>query len=382
VLALGLDRSTLAEINDAGWGAFSHGWARDADQIIRLPLDVNALLPWVLKRVRAGETVIMPSLDDLPDEAAVDRESYRRYGTKSNIIFPIRAGGEVVGGVSFATMYREQKWTPAIVEQLQLVAEIFGYALERKKSVGEIRLLREELTHVTRITTVGELAASIAHDLNQPLTAIMNDAEAARLFLAPDRPNLEAARTALKEIISEDKRASEIIGRFRSLFKRRELRKSMLFADDLFSDVERIMKSRAIMNNISLTFHMAPSLPSIAADPILLQQVLINLIVNAFDSIRAVAEGLREVEVSAFSGEPGFINFTVRDSGIGVDKKLISRLFQSFVTTKPQGLGMGLAIARSIVTAHGGQLWARRNLDSGACFEFTLPTGNGGNTTV
>jgi two-component system, LuxR family, sensor kinase FixL len=182
---------------------------------------------------------------------------------------------------------------------------------------------------------------------------------------------------ALKEIVSEDQRASKIIGRFRSLFKRRELGKSTLSTDDLFSDVERLVKRRAAIINITMDFHIEPFIPSFAADRILLQQVLINLILNAFDSVGAVTEGPREIEVSAFSGEPGFINFTVRDTGTGIDKDIMPRLFKSFVTTKPQGLGMGITIARSIIEAHGGRLWARPNLDRGACFEFTLPTGNG-----
>jgi signal transduction histidine kinase len=377
VLTLGLDRSTVAELDSLGGGTFSHGWARDPNQIIRQPLDVNVLLPWLVKKVMAGETVIISSLDDLPEEAAVDRESFRCHGTKSNVTIPIRVGGEVVGGVGFATMYRERKWTPNIVEQLQLVAEIFGYALERKKSVGEIRGLREELTHVSRVTTLGELAASIAHELNQPLAAIMNNAEAVQLLLASNRPNLEAVRTALSEIVSEDDRANKIIGRFRQLFKRRKLQKSTVSPNDLLEDVECILRDNATSKNVSLVSHVAPSLPWIAADRILIQQLIINLVLNAFDSVCGVAEGPREVEVSASPGNPGFLNFAVRDTGTGIQKHLMPHLFESFITTKPHGLGMGLAIARSIVEAHGGRLWARQNADRGATFEFTLPTESG-----
>jgi signal transduction histidine kinase len=375
VLLLGLDRVTVAEINPSGWGSFSHGWARDRSQIIRQPLDVNALLPWVLTRMAAGETIVIPSLDDLPEEAAVDRESYRRHGTKSNVTIPIRAGGDLVGGIGFATMYRERKWPLRIVEQLRLVAESLGYALERKKNVSEIRRLRDELTHVSRVTALGELAASMAHELNQPLAAIMSNTEAAEFLLASDRPNLEDVRTALREIVHDDQRASDIIARYRLLYRRRELSKSTLSPDNLLDEVERILRSRATIKNVPLIFRCAPSLPSIMADRILIQQVLINLIFNAFDSVCAVAEGPREVEVSVSLVESDFINFAVRDTGTGIEPKLMLRLFDSFFTTKPEGLGMGLAIARSIVEAHGGRLWARQNPERGATFEFSLPTG-------
>lgn len=377
VLALGLDRATVAELNSSGWGAFSHGWARDPEHIIRQPLDVNALLPWLLKKVAAGETVIIPSLDDLPREAAVDRESFRRHGTKSNVTLPIRTGGEVVGGVGFATMSRERQWPAAIVEQLRLVAEIFGYALERKKSVGEIHRLRDELTHVSRITSVGQLATSIAHELNQPLAAVMNHAEACQIYLASDQPKLEAVRLSLEGIVSDTQRASEILGGFRQLFKRRELRSSSVSADELFDAVERILRSRATTLGVSLLFRIARTFPRITVDPILIQQVLINLILNAFDSVCAIGEGSREVEVTASQGEPGFIHFAVHDTGTGIQPHLMPRLFESFFTTKPEGLGIGLVISRSIVEAHGGSMRAQQRNGQGATFEFTLPTGAG-----
>jgi putative transposase len=303
----------MAEIDSSGWGSFSHGWAREPSRIVRQPLDANLLLPWLLKKVSAGETVIVPRLDDLPEEAAVDRESFRRHGTKSNVTIPIFAGSEVVGGVGFATMYREREWPPRVVEQLRLVAEIFGYALERKKRVAEIHRLRDELTHVSRVTTVGQLATSIAHELNQPLAAIMNNTEAAQLLLGSDHPNLEETREALKGVIYDAGRASDIVARFRQLFKRRELRESRLSANELFETVERILRSAATIKNVMLHFSIAPSLPHFAADRILIQQVLLNLLLNDFDSVCAT-EGPCEIEAVAAPGDPGFVNFAVLDT--------------------------------------------------------------------
>jgi signal transduction histidine kinase len=377
VLKLDLDRSTVAELDSLGGGTFSHGWARDPNQIISRSLNINVVLPWLVKKVTAGETVIFSRLDDLPEEAAVDRESFRLHGTRSNVTIPIRAAGEVVAGVGFASMYRERRWTPSMIEQLQLVAQIFGYAFERRRNVGQIHHLREELTYVSRLVTLGELATSIAHELSQPLSAIRNNAEAVQLLLASNRPNLEAARTALEEIVSEDDRANNIIGRFRQLFKRREPQKSTVSPYELLEDVERILRSSATRRHVSLIFQVAPALPLVAADRILIQQLILNLVLNAFDSVCAVPEGPRQIEVSAFPGEPGLLNFAVRDTGTGIEKHLMPHLFESFTTTKPEGLGMGLAIARSIVEEHGGRLWAKQNADRGATFEFALPTATG-----
>lgn len=374
VISLGLDRATLAEFGSSGRGAFSHGWARDPNQIIRQPLDVNTLLPWLVRKVKAGETVIIPKLDELPQEAAVDRQSFRIHGTKSNVTIPIRAGRNVIGGVGFATISRERNWPADVVQQLELIAEIFGYALERRRSVGEIHRLRDELTHISRVTTVGQLASSIAHELNQPLAAIMNNAEAAQLYLAAPRPNLEAVGLAQKAIISDTQRASDIIVRFRQLFKRQDVRKSTLVVDELMDSLEGILRSRAAISGVVLHFETATSLPWLTADRILIQQVLLNLILNAFDSVLTVTEGPRAIEVSAFTGESGFVNFAVRDTGIGIQPDFMPRLFDSFFSTKPNGLGMGLAIAQSIVEAHGGRIWARQNADRGAIFELSLPT--------
>ncbi|MGH8336219.1 MAG: GAF domain-containing protein, partial [Gammaproteobacteria bacterium] len=156
VLALCLDRSTIAEINPSdGWTIFSHGWAREPGQTIGRTLDANTLMPWTKGRMLAGETVVMPSVDALPDAASIDRESMRLHGPKSNVMIPIKVGEAVVAAVGFGALYRERSWPPQIVRRLQTVAEIFGYALERKRVTLEVAQLRNELTYISRINTMG-----------------------------------------------------------------------------------------------------------------------------------------------------------------------------------------------------------------------------------
>jgi signal transduction histidine kinase len=374
VLALGLDRSTVAEINPSdGWAVFSHGWAREPEQIIGRSLDANALLPWVQAKMLAGETVVMSSVDKLPDEAAIDRESMRRYGPKSNVMMPIKVGGSVVAAVGFGTLYHERSWSPEIVRQLQTVAEIFGYALERKRVVIEMLKLRSELTYVSRINTMGELAASLAHEINQPLAAIRSNAEAIESMLESERPDLKEIRAAVADIVSDDGRAGETIRRLRALFRREELARSELDLGELLEEISRIIRSDAVIRKVSFTLDVKQPLPAVLADRVQIQQVVLNLLLNAFDAVSEAEERPRQVTLSAVAEGSGCLKVTVRDLGKGIETNTLPRIFDAFFTTKPGGMGMGLAISRSIVEAHGGRLFVSSNTSSGTAFEITLP---------
>ena len=374
VLALGLDRSTVAEINPSdGWAVFSHGWAREPEQIIGRSLDANALLPWVKAKMLAGETVVMSSVDKLPDEAAIDRESMRRYGPKSNVMMPIKVGGSVVAAVGFGTLYHERSWSPEIVRQLQTVAEIFGYALERKRVVIELLKLRSELTYVSRINTMGELAASLAHEINQPLAAILSNAEAIQSMLETRRPDVDEIRAAVADIVSDDARAGETIRRLRALFRREELVRSETDLGELLAEVSRIIGSDAVIRNVSLQVDVRHPLRPILADRVQIQQAVINLLLNAFDAVSEAEEHAREVTLSAHEEDSGCLKLIVHDSGRGIEPDALPRIFDAFFTTKPNGMGMGLAISRSIVEAHRGRLSVSSNPGRGTTFEITLP---------
>ena len=375
VLALGLDRSTIAEINPAdGWAIFSHGWAREPEHIIGKSLDANALMPWVKKKMLAGETVVMPSVDALPDEAAVDRETMLRHGPKSNVMIPIKVGGTVVAAVGFGALYRERSWPPQIVRRLQTVAEILGYALERKRVTLEVLRLRNELTYISRINTMGELAASLAHEINQPLAAIRSNAEAIHSMLESERPDLDEIRAAVVDIVSDDARAGETIRRMRALFRREELARSEVDLGELSREINQIIRSDAVIRKVLLTLDLRQPARAILADRIQIQQAIINLLLNAFDAVSETGENSRRVSLSVLTEDSRCIKVLVRDSGKGIEPEALPRIFDAFFTTKPGGMGMGLAISRSIIEAHGGRLSVSSSPGHGSTFEIALPS--------
>jgi signal transduction histidine kinase len=374
VLTLHLDRSTIAEINPLdGMAVFSHGWAREPRQIIGQSLDANTLLPWTKSRILAGETIVMPSVAALPDEASVDRDSMRRHGPKSTVMMPIKVGGVIVGAVGFGTLSRERSWSPEVVRQLRTVADIFGFALERKRAVLEMLGLRNQLTYIARINTMGELAASLAHEINQPLAAIRSNAEAVQNLLEAKRPDLDEVKAAISDIISDDARAGDTIRRLRALYRCENLVRSEVDLEELLTEVGAIMRSDAVIRKVSLIFDLRRPLRSILADRIQIQQAIINLLLNAFDAVAEEQDAARRVTLSVLAQDSGWVRLRVCDSGRGIEPEALPRIFDAFFTTKPDGLGMGLAISRSIVEAHGGRLDVSSNPGRGTVFEIALP---------
>lgn len=372
-LVLGLDRATIAEYRPDGFAFFSHGWVRDpSHRIVGLALDVNSLIPWTKLKNMAGETVVMSSVDHLPPEAEIDKRTFKTHGPKSNVIVPIRAGGVLLAGVGFGFMTCEYSWPPKVVERLQQVAEIFGYAFDRKRATNEMNRLRDELTYVSRVTTMGELAAAVAHELNQPLAAILNNAEAIQGMLQSESPDLPEIKAAIDDIIQDDVRAGDTIRRLRSLFQHEQLHKSRLDLGEVVHEIGRLLKSDALIRNVSFKLEVEQS-PTVLADRVQLQQAIVNLVLNGFDAVADAESGTRAVELQVAQAESGRAQILVRDSGKGIPQEIIQRIFDPFYTTKPTGMGMGLAISRSIVEAHGGELCVSSIPGCGTAFEIRLP---------
>jgi two-component system sensor kinase FixL len=279
--------------------------------------------------------------------------------------------------MSFASLRRERSWPEQTVRAFQAIGQIFGSGLERKGAAAEMIQLKNELNYVSRLNTMGELAASVAHELNQPLGAILSNAEALQAMLASDQPDLEEIRAGIADIIQDNYRARETITRLWALFRRRESTKSKIDLGEVLSEIGRIVRSDALLRNISLQIQAKAPLPPLLAQRVQLQQAVINVILNAFDAVGPVADGPREVrvEASAVDGSDR-VDILVCDTGIGIAPEAIPHIFDAFFTTKPQGMGMGLAIAKSIIDAHGGTLAALPNTDRGTTFAIRLPITN------
>ena len=374
VLSLNLDRGALAQVDPkSGKLTVRHSWGRN--HLVKLPIGFEFArpAPWFDGMLMKGRTVVFSSVKELPPEFLANdwTTSFRRYVPKSNFSAPIRIGGEVVGALGFASLKKERSWSPRLIRRLEMVAEIFGNALERRIAAEEIALLRDELSHVSRTAAMGELTASLTHQLNQPIAAILMNAEEIQSMLESAEPNLGDLRAAVCDIIQDDLRATETIKGLRNFFRKGEVQKTPLYLREVVAEVVRMLGSDALLRKVSLSFEAPAARLRVAGDRIQLQQAILNLVLNAFDAV-SDRDGLREVSISMDVGRDE-VRLAVCDSGNGIDPVTIGQIFEPFFTTKPKGMGMGLAIARSIIKAHGGQISAHRNSDRGSTFEIILP---------
>jgi len=248
---------------------------------------------------------------------------------------------------------------------------------ERKQAEEALHQTQAELAHVTRVLTMGELTASIAHEVNQPLAAVTTNGNAGLRWLAGDPPNLMEARECLKRIIRDGNRAGEVITRIRSLVKKSAPAPAPLDLSELIHEVLAMIAPEARRHGVAVRTELAPGLPPVRSDRVQLQQVLLNLAMNGLDAMKAVTERPRTLLVRTQRDGAGRVLVAVQDTGTGIAPQHMERLFAAFYTTKADGLGMGLAISRTIIEAHGGRLWPVANGDYGATFQFTLPSDEG-----
>ena len=241
-----------------------------------------------------------------------------------------------------------------------------------KRAEEKLYNAQADLAHVTRMTTLGELTASIAHEVNQPLAAIVTFGEGGLRWLDREVPDLAEAREALGRVISNGRRAAGIIQRLRSLSRKTETQNAPMDINEAISEVIPLVQQEVLRHRVSLRLDLAPTLPAVLGDRVQLQQVIINLIVNGMEAMATVADRPRELAVRSQLDDSGQVLVAVEDSGTGIDPENAKELFNAFFTTKPSGMGMGLSICRSIIEAHRGKLWASRNAGPGATFHFTL----------
>jgi predicted ATPase/signal transduction histidine kinase len=349
------------------------------------PVTPSELPLLILEQVIRTQSQVI--LDDARGQSMFAEDEYMsRKRVRSLLCLPLLKQAELIGVLYLENSLASHVFTPARIAVLKLLASQAAIALENarlyrdvaereaeaRESEQRYREVQLELAHANRVATVGQLSASITHEVNQPITAAVTYALAARRFLSAEPPNFREVDDALSLIVKEGNRAGEVVGRIRALIKKAPARKDAVAINDAILDVIALTRTEAANNGISVRMQLAEGLPRVQGDRVQLQQVLLNLIINAIEAMRDVGEDERELLISSRS-EPDGVSVEVRDSGPGFALAALDRVFEAFYTTKAGGLGLGLSICRSIIEAHNGQLWASANVPRGAIFRFTAP---------
>ena len=262
---------------------------------------------------------------------------------------------------------------PFLILMVAITYEISREIVGSTRAAREAQGLRNDLAHVARVNTMSQLSASLAHEINQPLTSILSNAQAAQKMLDSGKPDLAEIRAILADIATDDRRAASIIARARELLRNKDLQPDLVSLQAIAKEVMALVRTDAIERRISIDADLPDDVPQVRGDRVQLSQVLLNLVVNALDAVSARAESVHRIRVSARNIAGNRIEVAVADSGNGIAAALLPRIFEPFVTTKPSGLGIGLSVAHDIVVRHGGRLWAENNPEGGATFRFTLP---------
>jgi signal transduction histidine kinase len=343
---------------------------------VTTPMDEigHATAELILQVLSRPDPASLPAVRSLAAAPLVDWRQLRRWGVRKSQLPP----GSIVRfePPSFWRQHLLLVVTTGILFLLQsgLILALVLQSRRRRRAEIEARRRREELAHMTRVATMGELTASLAHEINQPLAAILSNAQAALRLLSSGDDTHGEIREILADIAADDQRAGEVIRRMRALLRKGEFNPIELDVNELVDEVVGLVRGEMILHNVSLALDLSPRRLPVHGDRVQLQQVLLNLMVNALDAIKETSAGSRRVVIrTAPSLHERSVQVSVQDNGVGVPPEKLEQIFEPFQTTKPHGMGLGLAICRSIIQSHGGRIGSRNNADRGATFWFTLP---------
>jgi signal transduction histidine kinase len=338
-------------------------------------------IPWICAQLARGNVVRLSRLSELQECASADREALQALEIRSLLIVPIVAAGRSIGALSMASVARENQWPDALTPGVSLLAEVFGNlqareASERRKLAAEVEAAhwRERLAHIVRVHTAGEMSVALAHEITQPLGAIENYAIAARRRIGEAEPDLGRLADLLDKILGQATRAGDVVTRMRSMAQLHEIEPKSINVARAVEECIGMVRMDCEMRAIHIRLLPGSTTPIAMVDEIHLQQVILNLMRNAMEAIEyATVTCPRDIVISISAGKQDEIVVEVADRGVGIAEGDLERIFESFYSTKSSGLGVGLAICRKLIEAHGGQLWASHHPAGGALFRFTLP---------
>ena len=349
----------LSQTGSFGWSVSSGEifWSEESFRIFGYDKTPSVTLDMILQRVHPEDRALV--------RGTIERASSegKNFDYEYRLLMP---DGSVKHVHVVAHAVRDH------VSQLEFIGALMDVTAA-KQAGEELHKTQAELAHVTRVTTLGELTASIAHEVNQPLAAVVTNAEACLRWLDRAIPNLDEARRAVEWIIKDGNRAAEVIRHVRALTNKTGTRKAPLDVNDVVNEVIVLVQRELLRQRVSLRTELAPALPVVLADRVQLQQVIINLVMNGIEAMQPVTGRPRQLVIRSEHDEARQVLVTVEDCGVGISAENAERLFNAFFTTRSGGMGMGLAICRSIIEAHGGRISAANNAGPGATFQFTLP---------
>ncbi len=370
-----LQRSfTALQVSDRRWLGLYDNTAVGialADRDGRI-LSANPALQRMLGYDRADIVgVSLIEITELSERAAAERNVHGLFdgelpGYKVHKRYEKKDGGYLWANVCASRI-------PAMAQDGPMLAVIVEDITLRMEAERSLAATRAELTRVARFTAMGELVASIAHEINQPLSAVITNSQAALRWLSHDEPNLVEVAAALQRVNRDANLAGAVISRIRGFLRAGAIRREPVDLARMLSELLQMLQVVLTEAGVQVGVDLPTPQPDLIADPVQLQQVILNLVINAVDAMREQSGRARRLDIAVTPDPAGGLCFAVRDSGPGIAEDSEARLFEAFFSTKPDGLGMGLAISRSIVENHGGRLWLDRSAGPGACFKFTIP---------